>query len=187
MRCLEIGCGEKRIEGFQTLNIIAGPNVDYVSDASKPLPFDNNTFDIIYSSHALEHIPWYQTEEALIEWVRILKPKGVLEIWVPNGLKICQALITAELGVANITNLDGWYKFNPRKDPCVWAAGRIFTYGDGTGNPDNPNWHRAIFTPRYLKEIFGRIGLLNIKEMDHTEVRGYDHGWINLGIKGTKI
>jgi hypothetical protein len=68
----------------------------------------------------------------------------------------------------------------------LWAAGRIFTYGDGTGNPNDPNWHRAIFSPRYLKEILRKLGFKNIREMNHSEVRGYDHGWINLGVKGEK-
>jgi len=184
-RYLDIGSG-KRIPGFETLNIVGGLDVDYVLDAAKPLPFPDNTFDLIYASHILEHIPWYKTEEVLKEWCRILKPGGQLEIWVPDGLKICETLLKAELEGVNITEKDGWYKFNPRKDPCVWAAGRIFTYGDGTGNPTHPNWHRAIFTPRYLKELFELAGLFNVREMDRSEVRGYDHGWINLGVMGTK-
>jgi len=185
-RHLEIGCGGSRLLGFETLDIIGGPNVDYVCDAAKPLPFKDSTFDLIYASHVLEHISWYETEKVLKEWVRILKPGGQLEVWVPDGLKICQTLLKAELKGINEIEKDGWYKFNPRRDSCVWAAGRIFTYGDGTGNPSHPNWHRAIFTPRYLKELFERVRLINIKEMKHCEVRGYDHGWINLGVKGDK-
>lgn len=186
-RCLEIGSGNERLKGFETLNIVGGRNVDYVFDAAKPLPFENETFDLIYASHILEHIVWYHTETALAEWVRILKPGGTLEVWVPDGLKICQTLINAELNDVNDTAKDGWYKFNPRKDPCIWANGRIFTYGDGTGNPKHPNWHKAIFTPRYLKELFEIVGLRNIREIDNAEVRGYDHGWINLGMRGTKL
>ena len=63
--------------------------MDYVYDAGKPLPFEDNTFDLVYASHVLEHIPWYKVEEVVKEWVRILKPGGVLEVWVPDGLKIC--------------------------------------------------------------------------------------------------
>ena len=185
-RYLEIGCGGSRLPEFETLDIVGGPNVDYVYDAAKPLPFKDNTFDLIYASHVLEHIPWYKTEEVLREWVRILKAGGQLEVWVPDGLKICQTLLKAELEGINEIEKDGWYKFNPRKDPCVWTSSRIFTYGDGTGNPNHPNWHRAMFTPRYLKELFERVGLKDIREMDRSEVRGYDHGWINLGVKGTK-
>jgi SAM-dependent methyltransferase len=185
-RYLEIGPGDERIEGFETLNIFRGPGVDHVCDASKPLPFKDNAFDLIYASHVLEHIVWYQTEAALREWIRILKPGGVLEVWVPDGLKICQTLLNYELNGISDIDKDGWYRLNPRKDPYVWVNGRIFTYGDGTGNPNHPNWHRAIFTLGYLKELFERVGFINVREMECSEVRGYDHGWINLGVKGTK-
>jgi SAM-dependent methyltransferase len=185
-RYLEIGCGGNRIPGFETLDVRGGKNVDYILDTAKPLPFENNTFNLIYASHVLEHIPWYRTEEVLREWVRILKHGGQLEIWVPDGLKVCETLLKAESENPNIIGKDGWYKLNPRKDPCLWAAGRIFTYGDGMGTINSHNWHRAIFTPRYLKELFERAGLSDIRPLDRSEVRGHDHGWINLGFKGRK-
>ncbi|QQE12445.1 methyltransferase domain-containing protein [Planctomycetota bacterium] len=185
-RMLEIGPGESRIKNFETLNIVNGHNVDYVADAASKLPFNDDTFDTVYASHILEHIPWYQTADALSEWIRILKPNGTLEVWVPNGLKIAKAFIDAELGNNNYIEDDGWYRFNPEKDPCMWASGRIFTYGDGTGNPTSPNWHRALFSPRRLEEAFSKAGLINIQQMKNQQVRGYDHGWINLGISGIK-
>lgn len=180
-RFLEIGCGDSRIPGFETLDIVGGPNVDYVYDASKKLPFKDNTFDLIYASHVVEHIPWYKTEEVLREWVRILKPGGWLEIWVPDGLKICQVLIETEKGLRKDIP-DDWTHFNPSRNPYLWVNGRLF-WG---GNPYYDSLHRAVFTPKYLKELFERVGLINIKFMDRSEVRGYDHGWINLGIKGQK-
>lgn len=181
-RCLEIGLGNSRLPGFETLDIAGGPNVDYVCNAAKPLPFEDNTFDLVYASHVLEHIPWYKVEEVVKEWVRILKPGGVLEVWVPDGLKICKALVQAELEGIKVADIDSWCKFNPRKDPCIWAAGRLF-WG---ANPKYRSWHKAIFTPRYLKELFERAGLVDVRELDSSEVREYDHGWINLGIRGRK-
>ena len=153
-RYLEIGPGNEMMPGFETLNIVGGLNVDYVFDAAKPLPFGDNTFDLIYASHILEHIPWYNTEEVLKEWVRILKPGGQLEVWVPDGLKICKVLIEAEQGLIT-KSPDDWDMFNPRKDPFIWVNGRLI-YG---ARPDYPSWHRAIFTPRYLKELFNMLGL----------------------------
>lgn len=186
-RYLEIGPGNARLPSFETVDVFGGWNVDYVCDAAKPLPFKDGTFDLIYASHVLEHIPWYKTEEVLKEWVRVLKHGGELEVWVPDGLKICKTLIEAELDGVNHIDEDGWYRFNPRRDPCVWAAGRIFSYGDGTGAIGHPNWHRAIFTPRYLKDLFERVELIDVRELDRSEVRGYDHGWINLGMRGRKL
>lgn len=185
-RKLEIGASENVIPGFETLNILPGKHIDYVWDASKQLPFRKNSFDTIYASHVLEHIPWYQTETVLKEWVRIIKPSGALEIWIPDGLKICQAFIDAELNNNNYIEQDGWYRFNQERDPCKWASGRLFTYGDGTGNLNHPNWHRAIFTPRFLRLLLAKSGLKNIRTMDSSEVRGVDHKWINLGMCGIK-
>jgi SAM-dependent methyltransferase len=183
---LEIGPGSKRIPGFETLSIEPGEHVDYVLDCTKKLPFKDNCFDQIYASHVLEHVHWNLVENTLIEWVRILKPGGVLEIWVPDGLKICQAFVDAESFGKNYIDLDGWYRFNSEKDPCLWAGGRIFSYGDGTDNSKSPNWHKSIFSKRFLKLIMERTGLENIVDMKKSEIRGHDHGWINLGIKGIK-
>ena len=185
-RMLELGPGPEQIPGFETLDIVNGKHVDYVYDAAKRLPFDDNTFDLIYASHVLEHIPWYQTVDVLTQWVRILKPGGHLEVWVPDGLKICKALVDYELHAENYIDKDGWYQFNEEKDPCKWAAGRIYTYGDGSANPDSSNWHRALFTPRYLKLALEKVGLRDIEQMDRSQVRGHDHGWINLGMRGIK-
>ena len=185
-RYLEIGPGQKRIQNFETLDIVGSNRVDYVWDAGRKLPFNDNTFDIIYASHILEHIPWYKTESVLFDWTRVLKHNGQLEVCVPDGLKIIEVITKAELENINLTFKDNWYKFNSHKDPYLWASGRIFTYGDGSGNPNHPNWHKAIFTPKYLKKLFRNIGLIDIIELKPTEIRGYDHGWINFGLKGKK-
>jgi SAM-dependent methyltransferase len=185
-RYLEIGSGTKRIPGFETLDIVPGRSVDYVLDCTKKLPFRDQAFDVIYASHVLEHIPWYMAQPTLNEWVRILKSGGQLEIWVPDAVKICRAFVDAELFQNNYIHLDGWYKFNPEKDPCVWASGRIYTYGDGDGDPRSPNWHKALFSPRYLALLMGKVGLTDIKKLEAGDVRGDDHGWISMGLRGTK-
>ncbi|HEV8441089.1 MAG TPA: methyltransferase domain-containing protein, partial [Methylomirabilota bacterium] len=85
-RMLEIGPGRKRNPGFETLNIVGGYHVNYVLDARSKLPFKDETFELLYASHILEHIPWYQTDATLKEWTRVLRPGGKLQIWVPDGL-----------------------------------------------------------------------------------------------------
>ena len=155
-------------------------------DAAGPLPFPSNTFELIYASHVLEHVPWTHTQQTLPEWVRILQPGGRLEVWVPDGLKISKAFVDAELHGNQDYRDDGWFRFNESQDPCTWAAGRLFTYGDGQGNANHPNWHRALFSPRKLTELFTEAGLIDVRELDRAEVRGADHGWINLGMTGVK-
>lgn len=185
-RKLEIGPGPKRIPGFETLNIVGGANVDYVWNAERRLPFRSGTFSLIYASHVLEHIPWFRTQRVLAEWVRVLAPGGRLEIWVPDGVKICEAFVAAEKRSSADFEQDGWFRFNESKDPCLWASGRIFSYGDGSGYRNHPNWHLAVFSFRYLEQALKSAGCSRVERLERSQVRGHDHGWINLGVCGIK-
>lgn len=185
-RLLEIGPGHKRLEGFETFNVTGGLNIDYVGDATRGLPFKDNSFDLIYASHILEHVAWYKTDEVLREWARVLKPGGDLEIWVPDGLKIAKAFVDAETSGSREFHADNWWRFNGSHDPARWMAGRMFSYGDGTGRQHHFNWHLAFFSERYLKQLLTNAGLVDVKAQPRDKVRGFDHGWINLGVRGTK-
>ena len=52
-----------------------------VGDAQH-MPFKDNTFDEIYSSHLIEHLP--HPLKFLKECHRVLKPGGTLRLWCPN-------------------------------------------------------------------------------------------------------
>ncbi len=181
VRYLEIGPGETRIKDFEGINIVKTSSADYIADLSKKIPLASDSFDIIYTSHFLEHIAWYNVEPVINEIYRILKPNGILELWIPDGLKIAQQLILAENGTLKTTP-DGWKRRNPDDNPYLWVNGRLF-YGD---NPTYPSWHKGLFTPNYLMQILQKAGFKNIEKMDNSQCRGYDHGWINLGIKAQK-
>ena len=180
-RMLEIGPGKERLPGFETLNVVDNEQTDYVADAAVKLPFEDDTFSVVFASHVLEHMPWYRTQGVLAEWVRVLEPGGRLEIWVPDALKVCQTVVAAE-GAALECLPDDWRAKNPAGDPYIWAAGRLF-WG---GNPTYPSWHHAMFTPRYLQQCLTAAGLNDVRPLDSGERRGIDHGWINLGMVGTK-
>lgn len=46
-----------------------------------PLNYDDSSFDRVIATHVLEHVPFPHL--ALQEWVRILKPRGVLSLILP--------------------------------------------------------------------------------------------------------
>jgi len=186
IRYLEIGPGETRIPGFETANIVKNKNTDYVFDATKNLSFPNNTFDIVYASHILEHVPLYQVEKTLEEWSRIIKVGGRLEIWVPDALKIAKAFCGGEDSGSLEYQKDGWYRFNEEKDVAKWFSGRMFSYGDGMGTRGHFNYHLSAFSERYLIKLMKSQGFVDITKMKRSSCRGADHGWINLGIRGTK-
>jgi SAM-dependent methyltransferase len=91
LKGIDVGCGPVRIseqEQYKDYDILRVDldeqwEPDYRADISK-LPFDTNQFDLVYSSHTLEHFPRNKTCEVLDEWVRVLKPGGKLHLIVPN-------------------------------------------------------------------------------------------------------
>ena len=154
-----------------------------LTDAAGRLPFEDDTFDVVFASHILEHIPWHRSAETLREWVRILAPGGTLEIWVPDGELICEAILAHSRGEPNAAHEDGWRRLNPEGDPFLWANGRLF-YG---ANPAYPSWHTAVFTAESLRRLFCRAGLSDVRRVDESLYRGgANMGPINLGVFGTK-
>jgi ubiquinone/menaquinone biosynthesis C-methylase UbiE len=63
---------------------IAWNNNVFIHDVRKKLPFDNNYFSTIYSSHLLEHLYFEEAKYLLRECFRILEPYGILRMVVPD-------------------------------------------------------------------------------------------------------
>jgi SAM-dependent methyltransferase len=186
-RRLEIGPGPRKLDGFEAMNVTWSPGVDYIGDASRRLPFEDGSFDLVYASHIIEHVAWYQAAATIREWARVLRPGGRLEVWTPDGLKICEAVVRAERdGDRSVIDADAWTLMNPENEPLKWAAGRLFAVGDRRGTINHPNWHRAMFSEGYLRRLFEAAGLVDVETLDPASARGQEYGAINLGVAGTR-
>jgi len=62
-------------------------------DVLKPLPYDAEVFDVVYSSHVLEHLTPPKGEFFLREQYRVLKKGGLCRIAVPDLEKIVRDYI----------------------------------------------------------------------------------------------
>jgi ubiquinone/menaquinone biosynthesis C-methylase UbiE len=187
-RKLDIGCGKFRLDGFETLDIKPYPHVDYVCDASGPLPFEDGTFDYVYSCHTLEHIPWFKTKKVLTEWIRIVKQGGTIDISVPNFIELAEFIQKIELGMD--MEMVWPYSMHEKKAqaravikrcPYLKASRIIF---NGTPPQDVlSNYHKALFTPKYLYGLMQDCGIVNI----HRESKQKKHQRAtNLRMVGNK-
>ena len=86
MKYLNIACGNVFIEDNEWTNIDFTTHSPHIRKANLlvGLPFKENTFDVIYSSHFIEHIPKDQLEIFLSDCLRVLKPKGVIRLITPD-------------------------------------------------------------------------------------------------------
>lgn len=90
---LHLGCGEKYIPGFIHVDIRKFDHIDYVTSVDNLNMFKNNSVNLIYASHLLEHFKRFETEKVLSEWYRVLKEGGVLRIAVPDFEKIIEVYL----------------------------------------------------------------------------------------------
>ena len=93
---LHIGCGERYIPGFIHVDIRKLSHVDYITSADKLDMFENDSVDLIYACHILDHFGRNEIENVLKEWYRILKPSSVLRIAVSDFEKIAEVYLTTK-------------------------------------------------------------------------------------------
>lgn len=86
-RVLEVGCGQGHLtkaladRGVDIIGVDANPHAPDVADhprvrhmRAEALEFDDRSFDLVVSVHAIEHIP--ELAQALSEMARVLEPGG---------------------------------------------------------------------------------------------------------------
>jgi predicted SAM-dependent methyltransferase len=92
MRCLEIGGGpnpaHRDYEQFDAIDWSERTGLAYTLGDARKLPYENRLFDLVYASNLLEHFPESETIDVLLEWTRVLKPDGKLELVVPDSMGI---------------------------------------------------------------------------------------------------
>lgn len=139
MKKLHIGCGDRYIPGFIHVDVRKFPHVDYVTLADKLGMFEDDSVDLIYSCHLLEHFRRYQLENVLKEWYRVLKIGGVLRVAVPDFEKLVEVYLkTRDLRLI---------------------------LGPIVGRQDYPeNTHYIVFDYCSLSELLTKVGFKNIHD-----------------------
>lgn len=174
---LEIGPGQNRIsDDWVTIGDFERPGiVDHVCKwGSERLPFNDDTFETIYASHCLEHVPWFEIDFALSECHRILKRAGSLEIHVPDIEYLFNCYKDKSIG-------DKWIKHNNQEHPVMWLASRLFSYG-----PTSSNYHKSCFDFDLLSSLLKKHGFSNIIKLN-SSIPHTTHGPINLGVRAFKV
>lgn len=123
---LNLGGGNVPLEGFELVDRCVGKEV-------YPLEYPDNSADEIRCSHCLEHFSRREAIAAFKDWVRVLKPGGIIKIAVPDM---------------------GWIMANP-SHPHFEG----YIYG---GQTDANDFHRSAWSDGKLRELMKQCGLVEI-------------------------
>lgn len=136
---------------------------DVVCDVRK-LPVPDQTFDVVFSSHTLEHFAWGVVDKVLKEWSRVLKVGGELRLVVPNARYVAKRL---------------W-------DDALVPTDLWVLYGE---QDYAKNFHATCFTPNMLKSLVASLGIyedIEIKEGDVGSTNPHPEAW-NLELRAKKV
>ncbi|MFT4414404.1 FkbM family methyltransferase [Fredinandcohnia humi] len=163
LKKLHIGGVEKK-DGWEILNALDEDYVDYLGDARNLQQFTDNTFDIIYASHVVEHFDYKDMVKILKDWYRVLTPGGKIFISVPNFE------VLAELFLDKV-NLNLSERFHVMR---MVFGGHINDY----------DYHFVGLDKEILSDFLKQAGFVNISEVDEF---GLFNDTSNLVFKGRKI
>ena len=106
IRVLDVGCGESTHADWfadrgelDVVRLDADPDnkPDVVHDITLPFPDDLvGSFDIVFASHVLEHVPYRQAMTVLRHIKSACKPGGELRIYVPSMEWAAQEILSGK-------------------------------------------------------------------------------------------
>jgi predicted SAM-dependent methyltransferase len=187
MRVLEIGPGtvdgkSHHFPDADTVDPAVGGATACCRWGQEPFPFKENTYDLVFASHVLEHIPWYRTDAALREVHRVLKPGGHLQVFVPDFKWILECYNNKKQG-------DNWDVYGTDKHWMTWVNGRIFTYGEDAvelkskKRPLVQTHHKAVFDQDYLTWRLKKNGFKDCKPFKRKQGTAHPHELAMIGTK----
>lgn len=153
---LHIGCGKNILDGWLNSDYYPENKMAIHLDATKKFPFDDNTFDYIFSEHMIEHISFLDGSIMLKECWRVLKPNGKIRISTPN-MRFLIDLYKNE-------------KSPVQAEYIKWAAGKVIKwapYYDEIFVINNfvRDWgHVFIYDVKTLKYLLEKSGFVNVEE-----------------------
>jgi SAM-dependent methyltransferase len=149
---LNLGCGDKILSGYINVDVVperASQVPDVICDVRSLSVFESGYADEILAVHVVEHFWRWEVVDILKEWVRVLKPGGVMILECPNLLSACQEFIRNP----QAHSLPG-----PEGQRTMWVF-----YGD-------PRWqdplmvHRWGYTPWSLGAVMHDAGLRDLRQ-----------------------
>jgi predicted SAM-dependent methyltransferase len=157
---LHLGCGSKYIPGFIHVDVIEGDHIRHQGSVCE-LPYPDESVDLIYTSHVLEHFRRSEIRNVLHEWYRVLAPGGILRLAVPN-FAAC-AKIYYEEGL---------------KDGLTGLIGLICG-----GQRNEYDFHKMIFDEPFLTGELLATGFREVRRWDwrlteHTDIDDYSQAYI---------
>ena len=134
---LHLGCGKKVLNGWINIDKIPQHPEVIEDDVSILENIQDETVDIIYACHVLEHFGRHEIENVAKCWSKKLKSGGKIRVAVPDFEAVCKRYIEKK----DIRELIG------------------FTSG---GQKNEYDYHKIVFDFQSLKNLLEKVGFEDV-------------------------
>ncbi len=157
-RCLHLGCGRKRIDGWLNIDVSGS---DFDIDLAGPLPFGKSSFDVVASQQVIEHLE-LETELSplLAELNRILSSDGELWLSCPDMAKVCMGYVTDTGQSLMRDRLARWPNTDSKQLPSQHIINILF-HQDGQ--------HKNLFDFELLRAVLCASGFVEVQKSSEAE------------------
>lgn len=147
---LHLGCGKRNFgEDWVHVDLEEHPHVTW-HDVTH-LPYEDNSCDVLYSSHLLEYFDREEAATVLKEWYRVLKKGGTLRVAVPDFEAICNLYKTG-------------YSLDKFLGPLYGKMGEIPYI-----------FHKTIYDLRSLTHTLKKAGFYDVRRYNWRSTEHADH------------
>ena len=148
---INMGCGWRAFgEGWTHIDGGDYPHLD--SKDIFNLPYEDNSVDLVYASHVIEYFDRDEVRNVLNEWIRVLKPKGILRLAVPDFEVMVGLYFDKQCSL----------------DKFLGPLYGKMSMGDET------IYHRTTYDFKSLKSLLKSLDMKNIIEYDWEETEHLD-------------
>lgn len=158
---IHLGCGVKHIPGWFHVDALDYDHVDHVGPVEDLAFIPDDSAQLIYACHVLEHFGRVSYRAALAEWFRVLAPGGVLRLAVPDFEAAARLYLSGTLprGIEDVRGL---------------VTG---------GQRDAYDFHGMIFDAPSLSADLREVGFSETRRWDwrtteHAEMDDYSQAYI---------
>lgn len=137
---LHLGCGPINHSKFINIDGVPAPHIHYVRPIDNLSPFKDNSVNLIYACHCLEHFPHGRISTVLSEWYRVLRTDGILRLSVPDFDLLLKVYYESGNDINTIMS------------PLMGEQNYKY------------NFHKSLFTRSSLTALLKNVGFRDIKE-----------------------
>jgi predicted SAM-dependent methyltransferase len=160
---LNVGCGyplrqklHRHFHGSEwreiRLDLDPAVHPDIVCSITDMRPLVGNTVDAIWSSHNLEHLQRHEVPQALAEFIRVLKPNGLLLLTLPDLQQVAQLVVEDRLEDQAYHSSSG----------PITPLDMIFGHTASLAHGNLFMAHRTGFTARTLNKVLVEAGFVEV-------------------------